>query len=153
MARGKGQPKKPVLTKPKLEEVLGGLEIGATFREVAEVLGVDHSAIFYHMNKHDSFKERVLRARALGLEFRKMVFEDSIFEALVKIKDDPRYTVLVIFAAKAQLKWSDLSVEETQNNQLREVLATIVEKKRQLNQGRKGEVIEYSPPAKKQVNV
>lgn len=142
--RGRGRPKKNVLTKAKLEECVACLEVGGTFEEAAGIVGVHHSAIFYHMRKHETFYDKVMRARALGVEFRKMVLEDSIFVALNKIKDDPRYTVLVIFAAKAQLKWSDLPEDAQQDNQLKEVLATIVEKKKSLSQGKKGGVLEYS---------
>jgi hypothetical protein len=131
--RKRGRPKKgeEVLNKEALEVIEQGLAIGGTFREVAELVGVENPAIFSYMNGNPAFMERVHRARANGVVFRKMMLEDSLYAAVCKIADDPRYTTLVIFCAKAQLGMTDITESEAENNKFKEILAEIVYRKRQ----------------------
>lgn len=96
----------------------------------AELIGVMAPAIFYRMRTQAGFHEQILKARALGLECRKMVLEDCLFAAMEMIVDDPRYTGIAIFAAKAMLQWSDIPKHVSDGNSIREVLTEIVRQKR-----------------------
>ena len=128
MAKKRGRP--PKQNKDTDAKVIACLAIGGTFAMCAELIGIDHPAIFYRMRTQAGFHEQILKARALGLECRKMVLEDCLFAAMEMIVDDPRYTGIAIFAAKAMLQWSDIPQQIQNGNTLREVLTEIVRKKR-----------------------
>lgn len=131
-AHGGGHPKKgqEKWTPEAQETVLAVLTIGGTFVQAASLVGVQHENIFHHMVKDPSYKEQVMRARATGVEFRKMLIEDSIQQAVEKVVSDPRYTILAIFVSKARLNWSDVPAELSSGvNSVREIFAEIVKRK------------------------
>lgn len=127
--------------------VVASLSIGATIYQAAELVGVKYQSIFYRMTKNPDFKEQVLRARAEGLTFRRMMLEESLHTAVQKIENDPRYTVLAIFLAKAELKLSDIPEEARSTYHLGDILAEIVRRKKTLTAGtvQNPEIRDYLP--------
>lgn len=121
-------PKQDKTTDAKVLAVLG---CGGTFIEAAQAIGLDHSAIFHRMNENAALKELVMKARAIGLQFRKAMLEDVLFVAAMRIIDDPRYSAMAIFTAKAMLQWTDLPTNlDNGCTSIREVLAEVVRRKR-----------------------
>ena len=136
--RGPGRPRKPVLSKRTDEVMLVMLSCGATFDHCAEELGVSRISIFSRMYKDPALQETVYRARAKGITIRGMLLEDKIAQAIELVANDPRYTTLVIFAAKAMLKWTDLPDNLTSGTDFGEVIKEITagarDRKRNLRQ-------------------
>lgn len=131
-----GRPRKSKQAKVVDEDELicAVLSAGGTFSEASQVVAhADHTLIFHRMHKEPAFNEKVMRARALGLEVRKMMLADSLHVAVNKVVNDPRYTILAIFLSKAYLKLSDLPEDgKPQEGSLKDFLRELVQRKRQL---------------------
>lgn len=132
--RKAGRPAIPEQDKETDKVVVACLTVGGTFREAAELIKVEHTSIFSRMVKEPVFNEQVMHARAKGVLFRKMQFEDSLHTAVNKIVDTPAYTVLAIFMAKAQLKLTDMPIQEAQTLGLAAVLQEIWKRKQGASQ-------------------
>lgn len=145
MKRRPGRPSIPVLSKKTDEKLCLMLAIGGTFVEAADVLDVSKEAIFMRMAKDAGLREQVYQARANGIIIRKMLLEDAISDAALLIVEDPRYTTLAIFAAKALLKWSDIPDTLDGGHEIKEVLARIVENKRRLAHVGQSPATQYLP--------
>lgn len=143
--RKAGRPSKPILTKATDEELVLLMSVGGTFVEAAALFGCTKQAIFIRMAKDQGLREAVYQGRALGLGVRKALLEDAISDAALLITQDPRYTQLAIFAAKALLKWSDIPDQLDGGNKFKEILMAIVENKRALAHSSKSPAQDYLP--------
>ena len=105
-------PKKPVEIRRLKRAVLGKLEAGFSYRGAASELSIERNSIKAWRNKDEQFDVACLDARESAIER----VEDALYEAAVKVSENPRYTTAAIFFLKNRCpsRWRD--VKEIKSN-------------------------------------